>query len=166
MTALPPVTFETYSITSGIELPDARLHLNTGIHGSFKSVGDLARLSTFMKNTPRHMIEEIAIHFTLEDYEDYDSYIVFIPTRNLGSSYIYFICDHIEIPRELLGWHGDEVDDLLDQFKIHVIASLERFFYDNDYPDLVENLVRHMRIKGQTYDDMCRISPHINDEVN
>ena len=160
---LPEVTFKTYSISSGMDLPDARLRLNNGIYGSFSNPEDLAVLSAFMKNTPRRFIEEIVFHFTLEGYEDFDSFIVFVPTRDLGSSYIYFICDYIEVPRELLGWTHDEVEETLDQFKLHVIRSLERFFYDHGYPDLVENLVRHLRIRGMTYDDLCRTSPHMNE---
>lgn len=151
MSVFPAIKFNTYNITSGIDLPDARLYINNGISGSFNVMDDLIKLSSFMKNTPRHFIEEITIYFTIEGFEDFNSFIVFQPTRDLGKTYIYFICDYIHLPHDFFPLDNDRVEEIIDEFKLHVIRWLESFFYRKGFPDLVENLVRHMRIRNESY---------------
>jgi hypothetical protein len=144
---LPPVTFDTYKITSGNDLPDARLYNNADLTGSFRIMEDIKKLSMFMKNTPRHLINTITISFTLEGYEDFDSYIVFVRTNSpeIGSD-ICFACEHIEIPQEL-----DELESL-SLHELNVLDYLMDFFDKRGYPDLNENLVNYLRIKDRRYE--------------
>ncbi len=162
MNSLPEVTFTTYSIIYKVYIPTLHKEEEQSISGSFNEHEDLAQLSEFMKQTPRHKIMEILFHFTLKGYEDYDSFIVFEPNRNLGDTYIYFICDYIDIPHELLGINEDEAYDYLDLFKLHVIKSLFQFFVASEFPDLIENLVKHLKIHTKDY--YHRVSPHLQHE--
>jgi hypothetical protein len=162
MNTLPEVTFKTYSITHKVYVPRNREEEEQSISGSFNEHEDLAQLSEFMKYTPRHKIMEIVFHFTLDGYEDYDSFIVFEPNRNLGDTYIYFICDYIDIPHELLGHTDKETYEILDLFKLHVIKSLFHFFVESEFPDVIETLVKHLKIHTKDY--YHAVSPHIQHE--
>ncbi len=161
MNTLPEVTFTTYSILYKVYVPTIREEEEQSISGSFNEHEDLAQLSEFMKYTPRHKITEIVFHFTLEGYEDYDSFIVFEPNRNLGDPYIYFICDYIDIPPQLHGPY-EGIHDYLDLFKLHVIKTLFQFFVDSEFPDLIETLVKHLKIHTKDY--YHRVSPHLQHE--